>query len=136
MTIRRIIKESDIDSGIQLSEGVMNYALLSPMLATLEVEDPGATKAEDTAEVVARRKYFSEQFDLVKKVRAARQQRKWAKSLRETSWIGGLGLPRGDKLSPLPISIVVYGGACAPSAKTHSDNFSIDECNDFDFYTL
>ncbi|KAK3250647.1 hypothetical protein CYMTET_39967 [Cymbomonas tetramitiformis] len=33
-------------------------------------------------------------------------------------------------------NLVVYGGACAPSAKAHSDNFSIDECNDFDFYTL
>ncbi|KAK3234430.1 hypothetical protein CYMTET_55313 [Cymbomonas tetramitiformis] len=52
MAIRRILKESDSDSEIRLSKGVRN----PPTLATLEVEDPGAAKAEDAAEVVAQRK--------------------------------------------------------------------------------
>ncbi|KAK3286971.1 hypothetical protein CYMTET_5500 [Cymbomonas tetramitiformis] len=53
-------------------------------LATPEVEDPGAAKADDTANVIARRKYFSDQTDIVKPVRESGLHRKWTKNLRET----------------------------------------------------
>ncbi|KAK3247265.1 hypothetical protein CYMTET_43235 [Cymbomonas tetramitiformis] len=55
----------------------------TPTLATPEVEDPGAAKADDTANVIARRKYFSDQTNIVKRVRESGLHRKWAKNLRE-----------------------------------------------------
>ncbi|KAK3275000.1 hypothetical protein CYMTET_16851 [Cymbomonas tetramitiformis] len=45
LTVRRLLRESDIGAGIHLSEVVCN----TPTLATPEVEDPGAAKADDTA---------------------------------------------------------------------------------------
>ncbi|KAK3265541.1 hypothetical protein CYMTET_25785 [Cymbomonas tetramitiformis] len=79
-TIRRLLRESDIGAGIHLSEVVRN----TPTLATPEVENPGAAKADDTANVIAWRKCVSDQTDIVKRVRESGLYRKWAKNLRET----------------------------------------------------
>ncbi|KAK3246966.1 hypothetical protein CYMTET_43522 [Cymbomonas tetramitiformis] len=56
----------------------------TPTLATPTVEDPGGVKADDTASVITRRKYFSDQTGIVKRVRESGLRRKWAKNLRET----------------------------------------------------
>ncbi|KAK3279061.1 hypothetical protein CYMTET_13035 [Cymbomonas tetramitiformis] len=63
---------------MRLPDGVRN----SPTLTTPEVDDPGETKAEDSAAVVARRACFTAQSTLVRKVRESGT--KWAKTLRET----------------------------------------------------
>ncbi|KAK3262506.1 hypothetical protein CYMTET_28644 [Cymbomonas tetramitiformis] len=78
--VRRLLRDSDIGPGINLSEVVRNtHTLITP-----EAEDPGAAKADDTANVIARRKTFSDQTDIVKRVRESGLHRKWAKNLRET----------------------------------------------------
>ncbi|KAK3250677.1 hypothetical protein CYMTET_39952 [Cymbomonas tetramitiformis] len=83
-TVSRLLRESDIGAGIHLTEVVRN----TPTLTTPEVEDPGAATADDTANLIARRKYFSDQTDVAKRVRESGLHRKWAKNRRET-FLGG-----------------------------------------------
>ncbi|KAK3265842.1 hypothetical protein CYMTET_25503 [Cymbomonas tetramitiformis] len=84
--------ESDIDAEIRRPDGVRN----SPTLDTPEVDDPGGTKAEDSAAVVARRTYVTAQSTLVKKDKGVSKLGKLIVLLRTEFSTAGLDLASFD----------------------------------------
>ncbi|KAK3270698.1 hypothetical protein CYMTET_20919 [Cymbomonas tetramitiformis] len=100
--------------------GYMEVVRNTPTLATPEVEEPGAAKAADTANVIiiARRRYLSDQTDIVKRVRESGLHRKGAKNLRETV-LGG----KHEKFAGKDKDVAKLGHSSSERARVY-DTFS------------